>query len=254
MKKYLGEGIGTFGLVFFGGGAVIFGQKTYGAAISPVAFGVALVVMMLSIRPISGAHLNPAVTAAMAIVKRIDGREVLPFIGAQLAGAVAAVAALLGIAGGRPTGALFAAEDLTPGYGRMSPGSYGLAPVLGAEVLLTALFVFVVLGLTQPRTSARSGGATNATAALGCGLAYALVLLVELSIDKGSANPARALAASILVGRLDVFAASWVFVVGPLAGAVLAAVAHRAMVPVQGAQRESASVSPSASSPGNPPV
>ena len=150
MKKYLAEMIGTFVLVFGGcGSAVLAGEKIGFLGVS-IAFGLTLLTMAYAIGPISGCHINPAVTVGLLVSKKIAPREVAGYIAAQIIGGILAAALVLVIAKGAaagydPTLTGFAAN----GYGDHSPGHYNLTAALLAELILTFLLVFTVLGATD---------------------------------------------------------------------------------------------------------
>jgi aquaporin Z len=232
MRRYSAEAIGTFGVVFTGCGAALIGGPKLGDPGVALAFGLALAAMLFAAGPISGGHFNPAVTAAMAVTRRLAWRDVPGYIAAQLGGGVLGAAAAITMAEGRPGGAPRAAESIANGYGRLSPGYYGLGSALIAEVALTALFVFVYLGVTPP---ARVAGATTpqpgaALLPLAAGLAYTLIHLVGFQVTRVAANPARALGPALLAGGLPLTQV-WLFVVAPIAGGLLAAAAHRLLHP-----------------------
>lgn len=232
MRRYAAEAIGTFGIVFTGTGAALVGGARLGDAGVAAAFGMALAAMLFAAGPISGGHFNPAVSLATCLDGRLRLRDLPGYVAAQLAGGTLGAAAALGIAGGRPGSAPRAAELITNGYGARSPGFYGLGSALLAELLLTALFVFVLLAvsatpaLDAPRLRAPSPG--PAFVPLAAGLAYALIHLVGLPVTRLGANPARAFGPALLAGGAAL-AQLWVFLLAPLAGAALAAFAHRAL-------------------------
>ena len=229
MRRYSAEAIGTFGVVFTGCGASLIGGQKIGDPGVALAFGLALAAMLFAAGPISGGHFNPAVTAAMAVTRRLAWRDVPGYIAAQLGGGVLGAAAAITMAEGRPGGSPRAAESIANGYGRLSPGYYGLGSAILAEVVLTALFVFVYLGVAPTTSTPPSRATTQPSAALlplAAGLAYTLIHLVGFQVTRLAANPARALGPALLAGGLPL-AQVWLFVVAPLAGGLLAAGAHR---------------------------
>jgi aquaporin Z len=231
MRRYSAEAIGTFGIVFTGCGASLVAGAKLGDPGVALAFGLALAAMLFAAGPISGGHFNPAVTVAMAVTRRLAWRDVLPYIAAQIGGGVLGAAAALTMAEGRPGGAPRAAESIANGYGRLSPGFYGLGSAVIAEVVLTALFVFVYLGVSTraPAPSATPRASSSPSAALlplAAGLAYTLIHLVGFQVTRLAANPARALGPALLAGGLPL-SQVWLFVVAPIAGGLLAAGAHR---------------------------
>lgn len=231
MRRYSAEAIGTFAIVFTGCGASLVGGAKLGDAGTALAFGLSLAAMLFAAGPISGGHFNPAVTAAMAVTRRLPARDVLPYIAAQLGGGVLGAGAALTMAEGRPGGAPRAAESIANGYGRLSPGFYGLGSAVIAEVVLTALFVFVFLGVSAPKpadaTIPRAHAAPSpALLPLAAGLTYTLIHLVGLQVTRLAANPARALGPALLAGGVALEQV-WLFLVAPIAGGLLAAGAHR---------------------------
>lgn len=247
MRRYAAEAIGTFAVVFMGCGAALVGGARIGDAGVALAFGLALAVMMIALGPVSGGHCNPAVTVASAIAGRLPGREVAPYVAAQLGGGVAGAALVVSMANSRPGGTPLAAQTIANGFDRLSPGFYGIGAALIAEIALTALFVLVVLGAGGAASSLRRrlsgndeqplsakglalGGARGVApiAALASGASYALIHLVGIPVTRMGANPARSLGPALLAGgpaleQLPVFLAA------PLAGATLAALAHWAI-------------------------
>ena len=210
-RKYVAEAAGTFILVFFAVGSAIFGIQTIGEAGVAFAFGLVLVALAYAIGPVSGCHVNPAVTLAVLLARRISPREAGGYVVAQLAGAIVAGAFLKGFVawGGitDQTGALG-----TNGWGKTING--GGAFVL--EVLLTALFVLVVLLVTGRATAPGFAG-------LAIGLALATVHFVGINLTGTSVNPARSIGPALFAGS-EALKQLWLFIVAPLVGALLAAV------------------------------
>lgn len=223
LRKFSAELIGTFWLVFGGCGSAIFAAQGIGLLGVALAFGLTVVTMAYAIGPISGCHLNPAVSLGLWVGGRFDGRDLLPYVLAQLIGAVVAGGALFLIASGKPGfDALngFAAN----GYGDLgSPGHYSLQAALITEVLLTAFFLFVILGATDIR-------APSGFAPLAIGLTLTLIHLISIPIDNTSVNPARSLGVAIFADPLFM-KQLWLFWVGPLAGGMLGALTYRAVRP-----------------------
>jgi aquaporin Z len=235
MRRYVAEAVGTFGVVFAGCGAAAVGAARLGDTGVALAFGLSLAAMTLILAPISGAHLNPAVTAAMALAGRIRMRDVAPYVGAQLAGGVAGTGLVIAITGGRTGGAGPAAEALANGYGRLSPGGYGLGAVLAAEVALTALLVLVLLSVSDPHLrgehsleAAQAQRPAHAVTAAAVGVAYTLIHLVGLPVSRLAASPARALGPA-LFAQGEAIEQLWVFLVAPVVGALLGAGVFRAL-------------------------
>lgn len=220
MKKYLAELIGTFVLVFGGcGSAVLAGDKIGFLGVS-IAFGLTLLTMAYAIGPISGCHINPAVTVGLLVSKKIDPKDAAGYIGAQVIGGILAAALLLAIAKGAATGydpalAGFAAN----GYGDHSPGHYNLTAALLAEIILTFLLVFTVLGATDIKAPVGFAG-------IPIGFVLALIHLVGIPVTNTSVNPARSIGPALFVGGWAL-SQLWLFIIAPIAGAILAAVVYR---------------------------
>ncbi len=227
MRRYSAEAIGTFAIVFTGSGASLVAGARLGDAGIALAFGLALAAMLFAAGPISGGHFNPAVTVAMALTRRLAWRDVPGYVAAQLGGGVLGAGAAIAMAEGRPGGAPRAAEAIANGYGRLSPGYYGLGSAMIAEVVLTALFAFVYLGVSASTSASRAGSRpSSALLPLAAGLAYTLIHLVGFQVTRLAANPARALGPALIAGGLALEQV-WLFVVAPIVGATLAAGAHR---------------------------
>jgi aquaporin Z len=222
MKRYVAEAVGTFVLVFGGcGSAVLAGDKIGFLGVS-LAFGLSLLAMVYAIGPISGCHINPAVTVGLLLSKKLDAKSAVGYVIAQVVGAVVAAGVLLLIAKGLPTGyepsvAGFAAN----GYGAHSPTGYGLGAALVAEIVLTAFLVLTVLGATD--ISAPVG-----FAGLPIGLVLTLIHLVGIPVTNTSVNPARSIGPAVFVGGWAL-SQLWLFVLAPLIGAVLAVGVYQAI-------------------------
>jgi aquaporin Z len=220
-RKCAAEMIGTFWLVFGGCGSAVLAAAFPGLGIGfmgvALAFGLTVLTMAYAIAPISGAHLNPAVSFGAWIAKRVTGRTLVAYVVAQLVGAVLASAVLYSIAQGRADFTLaggFAAN----GYGAHSPGGYELGAALVAEIVLTAGFVFVVLAVTDE-------GRPAMVAPLAIGLALTLVHLVGIPVTNTSVNPARSTGPALFVGGWAL-EQLWLFWLAPLAGALIAGAAY----------------------------
>ena len=215
MKKYAAEFLGTFVLVFGGcGAAVLAGDKIMFAGVA-LAFGLSLLAMAYTIGPISGCHINPAVTFGLFLSKKMPAKDVGPYIAAQILGAICAAGLLLVIVKGGPNGydaatAGFAAN----GFGDHSPGGYGMLSAFLAEVILTFLLVFTVLGTTDVKAPVGFAG-------LAIGLVLTLIHLVGIPVDNTSVNPARSISQAVFVGGWAL-AQLWLFIVAPLIGAAIA--------------------------------
>ena len=218
LKKTLAEGIGTFWLVFGGCGSAILAAGTPDVGIGwlgvALAFGLTVVTMAYAVGPISGGHFNPAVTLGLVAAGRHPANELPLYWVAQVIGGLLAGGALFvvasGAAGFEGTGG-FASN----GYGDLSPNGYSMVAALLIEVLLTAVFLFVILGVT-------SKSAAAGFAPLAIGLTLTLIHLISIPVTNTSVNPARSTGVAFFaetgaVGQL------WLFWVAPLVGAVIGA-------------------------------
>jgi aquaporin Z len=212
-RKYAAEAIGTFWLTFAGcGSAVIaaaFPQVGIGFVGVALAFGLSVVTMAYAIGHISGCHLNPAVTVGLAAGGRFPAGQIVPYIVAQVVGAVIGAAVLYLIASGKD-GFSLAGGFAANGYGEHSPGKYGLPAALVAEVVLTMMFLFIIMGSTH-------GKAPAGFAPLAIGLTLTLIHLVGIPITDTSVNPARSTGPALFVGGWAL-AQLWLFWLAPLVG------------------------------------
>jgi aquaporin Z len=222
LRKYVAEAIGTFWLTFAGcGSAVIaagFPQVGIGLLGVSLAFGLTVLTMAYAIGHVSGCHLNPAVTVGLAAGGRFPTKSVLPYVVSQVIGAVIAAALLYAIASGSPEFNLakgFAAN----GYGDHSPGKYSLFSGLLAEIILTMMFLFIIMGSTH-------GKAPVGFAPLAIGLGLTLIHLVSIPITNTSVNPARSTGPALFVGGWAL-AQLWLFWAAPLIGGVLGGILYR---------------------------
>lgn len=211
MKKYIAEAIGTFVLTFLGcGAAVSLSCGTDAASVvgTAIAFGLAVVAMAYTIGGISGCHINPAITLGCLLTGRISIKDSIGYVVGQLAGAIVAGAALAFIYG----------VETGIGTNGIGAGCNGSAmTALIVEVVLTALFVFVVLGATH-----KTNAATGNYAGLAIGLSLVLIHLVGIHFTGTSVNPARSIGPALFVCG-DALKNVWIFIAGPLVGACVAA-------------------------------
>lgn len=221
-KKYTAELIGTFWLTFAGcGSAVIaagFPQVGIGLLGVSLAFGLSVVTMAFAIGHISGCHLNPAVTVGLAAGGRFPAGQILPYIIAQVIGAVAAAGLLYVIASGAP-GFDLAKGFASNGYEAHSPGKYSLVACFIMEVVMTAMFLFIIMGATH-------GKAPAGFAPLAIGLALVMIHLVSIPVTNTSVNPARSTGPALFVGGWAL-QQLWMFWVAPLVGGVIGGVVYR---------------------------
>jgi aquaporin Z len=216
LRKYIAEAIGTFALVFMGcGSAVIAGQYIGFLGIS-LAFGLTVLAMVYAIGHISGCHINPAITVAMFVSRKINMKDTIFYILFQCVGAVVAALILFCIASGAPDYSLADNGLGQNGYGDLSPAGYTMAACFLAEVVLTALFLLVIFGSTSRR-------APEGFAGMSIGLSLVLIHLIGIPITGTSVNPARSLGPALVVGG-ETLGQVWLFWVAPIIGGILAAI------------------------------
>ncbi|MDF2796761.1 MAG: hypothetical protein K0S85_4514 [Pseudomonas orientalis] len=222
-KRLIAELLGTFWLTFCGCGSAIlaaaFPQLGIGFAGVSLAFGLTVLTMAYAVGGISGGHFNPAVTIGLWAGRRVCGADVLPYIAAQVSGAIVAAAALYLIANGQPdfTVGGFAAN----GYGPLSPGLFDLKAALLAELIATFFFVFIIMRVTAP-------GAAPGFAPIAIGLALTLIHLVLIPVTNTSVNPARSTGPALFAAG-EYLSQLWVFWLAPIVGGVLGALAARTL-------------------------
>jgi aquaporin Z len=193
---------------------VIAGEKVGFLGIS-LAFGLSVLVMVYAIGPISGCHINPAITIAMLVNGKIRGRDAGIYIISQCIGAIIAAALLLVIMTGLPTYDLATNGLGQNGYGTASPGGFSMMSGLIAEVILTFIFLIVIFGATSKAAPAGFAG-------IAIGLSLALIHIVGIPITGVSVNPARSIGPALLAGG-TALSQLWLFIIAPIIGAVLAA-------------------------------
>ena len=198
--------------------AAAFPELGIGFAGVALAFGLTVLTMAFAIGHISGCHLNPAVSVGLWAGGRFPGKDLLPYIVAQVLGAIAAGAVLFVIASGK-SGFDVAAGFASNGYGAHSPGGYSFAAALVCEIVMTAMFLIVILGATDKR-------APQGLAPIAIGLCLTLIHLISIPVTNTSVNPARSTGVALFVGGWAV-AQLWLFWVAPVVGAVLGATVYR---------------------------
>ena len=218
-KKMLAEFIGTLTLVLIGCGAAVlgtnhFGQPGVGQLGIALAFGFAIVGMAYTIGPVSGCHVNPAVSLAVFVAGRMPLTEMFAYWVAQFVGALVGAAILMAIAGGTANG--LGQNGWGPGYG----GGFPLAAAATFEVVMTALFTLVILGATSPKAPAQFAG-------LAIGITVAMIHIVGIQVTGVSVNPARSFGPAILVGG-QAMSQLWLFLVAPPIGAIISGLIFRA--------------------------
>jgi aquaporin Z len=222
MRRAGAEAFGTFVLVFGGVGTAVIAGEAVGTLGVAFAFGLALLAMAYAIGPVSGCHINPAVTLGLLASRRIGVPEAVRYWAAQVLGAIVAAALLLVIAKAREGGYDAGVEGFgANGYGDHSPDGYGLGGAFVAEVVLTAFLVFTVLAATDRIASVAFAG-------IPIGLVLTLIHLVGIPITNTSVNPASSIGPALFVGGWAL-EQLWLFIVAPLAGALVAALLHAAL-------------------------
>ena len=215
-KRAAAEFFGTFWLVFGGCGAAVlaagFPQFGIGFAGVALAFGLTVLTMAFAIGHISGCHLNPAISVGLAVGKRFPASELLPYILAQVVGAIAAAGVLFVIASGSPNFDVHAGFA-SNGYAEHSPGGYSLLACIVAEVVLTAFFLIVIMGATDKR-------APKGFAPIAIGLCLTLIHLVGIPVTNLSVNPARSTGPAVFAGGWAL-QQLWMFWVAPLIGGAI---------------------------------
>jgi aquaporin Z len=221
-RKLAAEAIGTFWLTFAGCGSAVLAAAVpevgFGLHGVSLAFGLTVLTMAYAIGHVSGCHLNPAVTVGLAAGGRFPAKDIGPYVAAQVIGAVVGAAILYAIASGAP-GFDLAKGFAANGYGEHSPGKYTLFAGLVAEVVLTMMFLFIIMGATH-------GKAPAGFAPIAIGLGLTLIHLVGIPVTNTSVNPARSTGPALFVGGWAL-AQLWLFWVAPLIGGALGGILYR---------------------------
>jgi len=220
-QKFFAEAIGTFVLVLGGCGTAIFAGGNVGFLGVSLAFGLTIVAAAYGIGHISGAHLNPAVSLGIWASGRMPGKDLVPYICAQIVGAIVAATVLFVIKGCGNIGD-FAAN----GYGNHSPGGYDMLAALIAETVLTFVFLLVILGATDKSAPAGFAG-------LAIGLTLTLIHLISIPITNTSVNPARSISQAVFVGGWAL-EQLWLFILAPIVGALLAGIVYKCVCTKKG--------------------
>lgn len=230
-QRLAAEFLGTFVLVFGGCGSAVLAatfltgggaQIGIGLVGISLAFGLTVVVMAYAVGHVSGGHFNPAVTIGLAAGRRFAWKDSVGYIVTQVVAAIAAAAVLYLIATGRDGFSASESGFATNGYGDRSPAGYSLLSGLVIEIVLTAVFLFVILGVTDRR-------APKGFAPLAIGLGLALIHLVSIPVTGTSVNPARSIGPALFVGS-DAIEQLWLFILAPVVGALVAGLAHAFLV------------------------
>lgn len=233
-SKLAAEGIGTFLLVFGLIGTALFASHLAnedGAFASGIVYvvasfavGISVIMGAYAFGPISGGHFNPAVTLGLAAAGRFPWKDTIGYIIAQIVGGAIATTVLVLIGQFGPSGWVPAAQDggfASNGWGKLSPGGFDMPAAIIIEIVLTALFLFVILGTTHPTRGTKFAG-------LVIGLSLTLIHFVSIPVDNTSVNPARSIATAIY-GGVDALSMLWVFIVFPIVGALIAGFSYRAL-------------------------
>lgn len=221
MKKLIAEFIGTSWLVLGGCGSAVlaaaFPQLGIGFVGVSIAFGLTVLTMAYAIGHISGCHLNPAVSIGLWIGGRFDKKDVLPYIIAQVLGAITGAGILYIIATGNPAFELggFAAN----GFGEHSPGGYNMISALTIEIVMTFMFLIIILGATHSKAPGNFAG-------IAIGLGLTLIHLISIPVTNTSVNPARSTSQAIFVGDWAL-GQLWLFWAAPIAGAIIAGLVYK---------------------------
>jgi aquaporin Z len=225
-KAYGAEFLGTFWLVLGGCGSAVLAAAFPNVGIGllgvALAFGLTVLTMAYAIGHVSGCHLNPAVSVGLCLAGRFPAKKLLPYIVAQVLGAIVAGGVLYLIASGK-AGFDVAAGFAANGFGEHSPGGYSLLAGLVCEVVMTMMFLVIILGATDKRAPA-------GFAPIAIGLGLTLIHLISIPVTNTSVNPARSTGVAIYVGGWAL-AQLWLFWLAPLAGAALGAVAYKVCSP-----------------------
>jgi aquaporin Z len=224
MKRYVAELFGTFWLVLGGCGSAVlaaaFPEVGIGLLGVSIAFGLTVLTMAYAIGHISGCHLNPAVSVGLCVGGRFPAKDLVPYILAQVLGAVLAAAVLFFIASGK-AGFDASAGFASNGFGEHSPGGYSMQAALVCEVVMTAFFLVVIMGATDKRAPA-------GMAPVAIGWCLVLIHLISIPVTNTSVNPARSTGVALFVGDWAI-AQLWLFWVAPIVGAVLGALVYRGL-------------------------
>ena len=216
------EALGTFWLVLGGCGTAVLAGDDVGILGVALAFGLTVLTGAYAFGHVSGGHFNPAVSVGLATAGRFSWRDVPWYALAQVVGATVAAVVLFVIASGRSGFDAQASGFASNGYAERSPGGYSLLAVMIVEVVLTAFFLFVILGTSGKRAAVGFSG-------LAIGLALTLIHLVSIPVSNTSVNPARSLGVAWFAGA-DALGQVWVFILAPVIGAGIAGVSHALIV------------------------
>lgn len=219
LARLVAELFGTFVLVIGVIGTAFFSSGSTGILGVALAVGIAVLGAAYAVGHISGGHFNPAVSIGAAAAGRFAWSDVLPYIGAQVVGGALATTVLFFIKAGAPAGTFAGFDAVSNGYDAHSPAGFGLGAVLLTEVVVTAVFLYVILGVTDRR-------APSGFAPLAIGLTLTLMHLISIPVSNASLNPARSIATAIYGGP-DALIQLWAFIVAPIVGALIAGFTYK---------------------------
>lgn len=223
-KRTMAEFLGTFWLVLGGCGSAVLAAAFPNVGIGllgvSLAFGLTLLTMAYAIGPLSGCHINPAVTVGLVVGKRFPASELVPYVVAQVLGAIAGAGVLYVIASGK-AGFDISAGFAANGYGEHSLGHYSLTAGLVCEVVMTFMFLIIILGATDKRAPA-------GFAPIAIGFALTLIHLISIPVTQTSVNPARSTGPAVFVGGWAM-EQLWAFWVAPIVGAAIAGAVYQAL-------------------------
>ena len=214
-KKYIAELIGTMILVLVGCGSAVLAGGQIGFVGIAFAFGLAVLVMVYTIGPISGCHINPAITISMLVAKKIGGKDAFWYIIVQIIGAIIGAGIVYMIATGKPGYSLAENGLGQNGYDAQSPGGFSMIAGLIFEIAFTFIFLLVIFGSTHKN-------APGGFAGIAIGFALVLIHLVGIPITGTSVNPARSIGPALFAGG-EAIPQLWLFIVAPIVGGILAA-------------------------------
>jgi len=221
-KKYVAELIGTLVLVLMGCGSAVLAGAQIGFVGISFAFGLAVLAMVYAIGGVSGCHINPAITVAMLVSRKIGVKDAVMYVVSQCAGAVLGAGIIYSIAIGKPGYSLAINGLGQNGYDAASPGGFNVTSAFIAEVVLTFVFLMVVLGSTSEL-------APKGFAGVAIGLSLVLIHLVSIPITGTSVNPARSLGPAVFVGG-TALNQLWLFWVAPIIGGLIAAAVWKVLL------------------------
>jgi aquaporin Z len=226
------EFLGTFWLVFAGCGSAVLAAKFLSGDADKVqlgigfvgvslAFGLTVLTMAFAVGHVSGGHFNPAVTIGLAIAKRVEWKAVVPYIITQIVAGTVAGLVLFIIASGKSGFDATASGFASNGYGSRSPGGYSLLACLVCEIVMTAVFLYIILGATDDR-------APKGFAPIAIGLGLTLIHLVSIPVTNTSVNPARSIGVAWFAGGAAI-GQLWLFIIAPIIGAAIAGATYRSI-------------------------